>query len=134
MTRTADEYVDLYERVKIAQDVDADIIVSIHNNALPDGENPYITHGTTTYYYHPQATKLATCVQNNLLKATGFNNLGIKHGSLVLTRPTLPMGILVEVGFMINPYEYEKLLIPSNQKSYAVGISNGLEEYFNFSN
>ena len=134
MTRYKDEYVDLYERVKIAQIADADIIISIHNNALPDGGNPYITHGTTTYYYHAQAIKLATSVQNNLLKATGFNNLGIKHSSLVLTRPTLPIGILVEVGFMINPFEYEKLLMPSNQKAYAIGILNGLEEYFNLQN
>ena len=130
MTREKDEYVDLYDRVEFAKKKNADILVSIHNNALPDGQNPYITHGTSTYYFQPQAVSLAQSIQKNLLLANGFNDLGVKYGSLVLTRPTTPVSVLVEVGFMINPFEYEALLNPVNQQKYAVGIKNGIVEYF----
>ena len=130
MTREKDNYVDLYDRVAFAQNKKADILVSIHNNALPDGQNPYITHGTETYYYQPQAIPLAQAVQKNLLLQNGFNDLGVKKGSLVLTRPTNPVSILVEVGFMINPDEYAALLLPENQEKYAIGIKNGIVEYF----
>ena len=130
MTRESDEYVDLYDRVEFAQKKHADILISVHNNALPDGQNPYITHGTETYYFQPQAKSLAQAVQKNLVMANGFNDLGVKYGSLVLTRPTSPVSILVEVGFMINPYEYEALLKPENQQKYAIGIKNGIVEYF----
>jgi len=130
MTRDEDNYVDLYKRVDIAKKYDADILVSVHNNSLPDGKNPYEEHGTTTYYYHSQAENLANKVQQNLVKATQFDDKGIKHGSFVLTRPTMPVCILVEVGFMINPFEYEKLLMPKYQKIYALGIANGIKEYF----
>ena len=130
MTRNDDSYVDLYERVEFAQKKNADILVSIHNNALPDGQNPYIKHGTETYYFQPQAKKLANSVQKNLVMVNGFKDLGVKYGSLVLARPSSPVSILVEVGFMINPFEYEALLIPENQKKYAEGIKNGIVEYF----
>ena len=134
MTREKDEYVDLYDRVEYAKKKKADILISIHNNALPDGQNPYIKHGTETYYYQPQAIKLAQYVQKNLVNANGFNDLGIKQGSFVLTRPTIPVSILVEVGFMINPEEYSALLQSKNQQQYAIGIKNGIVEYFkNFS-
>ena len=132
MTRNGDEYVELYERVKIAQINEADILISIHNNALPDGQNPYVVHGTSTYYYHPQAYKLAQCVQNRLLEKTKFQDHGIRKGSLALVRPTMPVSILVEVGFMINPFEYADLLVPENQKAYALGILNGLNDYFRY--
>ena len=59
-----------------------------------------------------------------------FSQFMIKYGSFVLTRPTTPLSILVEVGFMINPFEYEKLLMPKYQKIYASGIANGIKEYF----
>ena len=130
MTRTEDQFVKLYDRIEIARKANADILVSIHNNALPDGQNPYIIHGTSTYYYQPQAFKLAKCIQNNLLKSTGFKDNGIRHGNFAITRTSMPVSVLVEIGFMINPFEYEKLLIPVNQKSYAEGIKNGIEEYF----
>lgn len=130
MTRSADDYVDLYKRVDIAKKADADLLISVHNNSLPDGKNPYEEHGTTTYYYHAQAAKLANKVQQGMVKATGFDDKGIKYGSFVLTRPTMPLSILVEVGFMINPFEYEKLLMPKYQKIYATGIANGIKEYF----
>jgi len=130
MIREDDSTVDLYKRVDIAKEEDADVLISIHNNALPDGLNPYEIHGTTTYYYQPQAKILAEKIQQNLLQATEFNDLGVKKSSFVLTRPTTPVSVLVEIGFMINPYEYEKLLLPKYQRQYAIGIVQGLEEYF----
>ena len=130
MTRSTDDYVDLYKRVDIAKKADADLLISVHNNSLPDGKNPYEEHGTTTYYYHAQAAKLANKVQQGMVNSTGFDDKGIKYGSFVLTRSTMPLSILVEVGFMINPFEYEKLLMPKYQKIYASGIANGIKEYF----
>lgn len=130
MTREGDNFVGLYERVDFAREKKADILLSIHNNALPDGQNPYITHGTTTYYYQPQAKNFADIMQNALLKRTGFNNLGTKNGNFVLTRPSMPISLLVEVGFMINPFEYEKLIDENFQKQCALGLKEGLENYF----
>ena len=129
MTRDSDRYVELYHRVKIANAQNAQIIISIHNNALPDGKNPYEEHGTTAYYYHPQSVPLAESIQDSLVQTLGFKNLGVNHGSFVLTRPTEAPSVLVEVGFMINPDEYSLLITPEFQQKAAMGIAKGLENY-----
>ncbi|MFA6988749.1 MAG: N-acetylmuramoyl-L-alanine amidase [Candidatus Gastranaerophilaceae bacterium] len=131
MTRITDnENPDLYERPEIARNNGADILVSIHNNALPDGEDPYVEHGTSVYYYYPQAISLATAIKNNLIKDLQYKDLGVLKGSLVLTRVTNPVAVLVEVGFMINPVEYQELITPEFQQKAALSIKNGIEEYF----
>lgn len=130
MTRDSDKYTDLYDRVNIANLNEAQILISIHNNALPDGKNPYIEHGTSTYYYHPQSIPLAKNIQQELVKTLGFNNLGILNSSFVLTRPYELPSILIEVGFMINPDEYNLLITPKFQKKAAKSIAKGLENFF----
>ncbi|MDD3594412.1 MAG: N-acetylmuramoyl-L-alanine amidase [Candidatus Gastranaerophilales bacterium] len=131
MTRSNDIYMGLYDRVDKAFEENADILVSIHNNAHPDGVDPYEIHGTSTYYYNDNAKFLAENIQDKLVRATGFKNLGIKTASFALTRPSYPVSVIVEVGFMINPYEYEKLIQKSFQKQAAEGIKTGIEAYFN---
>ncbi len=133
MTRTKDEEVDLYERVDIANYNDAQILLSIHNNSLPDGRNPYKEHGTSTYYYHSQALPLAKILHKALLEDLQFNDFGIFWSSFVLTRPHEPLSVLLELGFMINPEEYALLNEPEFQDKIAESITRGLA-YFMFVN
>ena len=130
MTRESDKDVGLNERVDKANLKKAQVIVSIHNNALPDGKNPYEEHGTTTYYYHLQSLALAKSIQQSLVSATCFKDLGVLYSSFVLTRPTEAPSVLVEVGFMINPDEYDLLITPKFQEKVATVISQGLENFF----
>jgi len=130
MTRNSDRFVGLYDRVELADENNADILISIHNNALPDGKNPYETHGTTTYYYHNQSLPLAHCLQKSLAETLGFNDLGVLSGSFVLTRPFEQPSVLVEVGFMINPEEYRLLVTPEFQEKTAFALAQGVENFF----
>ena len=130
MTRTSDKAVGLFDRVDIANSAEAQVIVSIHNNALPDGKNPYEEHGTTTYYYQPQSLPLVKILHQSLVKATEFKDMGVIQRSFVLTRPTEAPAVLLEVGFMIYPDEYTLLLTPEFQEKTAEGISQGLENFF----
>lgn len=130
MTRENDKDVDLYKRVEIARQNNSDILLSIHNNALPDGADPYITHGAGTYFYHPHSLPLAKAIQSELLKETGFRDNGIYNSSLVLTRPSDFPSVLVEAGFMIYSEEYEFLITEAGQKAVAKAIFNGIKKYF----
>lgn len=130
MTRDSDKYVDLYNRVDIASTKNAQVLISIHNNSLPYGKDPYIEHGTSTYYYHSQSLPLAKILHKNLVNATEFNDLGIFYSSFVLTRPTEVPSVLLETGFMINPDEYSQLITSEFQEKAARGIAKGLEEFF----
>ncbi len=133
MTRTTDEDVGLYDRVKYAVDNDALILLSIHNNSLPDGRNPYKDHGTSSYYYHSQSLPLTKILHKALLEDLNFEDFGIFWSSFALTRPPELLAVLLEVGFMINPDEYDSIIDPAFQDKAAASIARGLE-YFLFIN
>ena len=129
MTRDDDRHVDLYDRPAIAGACDADLFISIHNNALPDGVNPFVNHGVSTYYYHPHSIDLARRIQEELLKATRLGDFGLYHGNLAVNRPTQYPAVLVECAFMMIP-EHEALLKTEKfRKKVAKAISKGIEEF-----
>ena len=59
LTRTDSTPLELFARTHFAELHDADVLVSIHANALPDGVNPFVNNGTSVYYFHPRSVALA---------------------------------------------------------------------------
>ena len=55
------------DRITFAKEKNSDILLSIHQNSLPNRKDINIKHGVGTYYYHNQAKPLAEHIQNNLL-------------------------------------------------------------------
>ena len=74
----------------------ADVLVSIHNNALPDGINPFAHNGSSVYYNHPRSIPLAHDVQQALLGRLGLRDLGIGRGDFALVRGTWMPSVLTE--------------------------------------
>ena len=126
MTRSGMDSVALYDRPKIAIQEGCDILISIHNNALPDGVNPFYNNGTATYYYHPQSLVLAKKIQSELLKKLKLPDFGIYYGNLVLTRPSQLPAVLVECAFMMIPEQEELLKTDKFQKKCAQAIYRGI--------
>jgi len=120
MTRIAqNQNVSLDERVKIATDNGVDFLISIHNNALPDGRDPWKEHGTSSYWYHPQSIELASCLKESVKSASGFLDLGARYQNLALARATAMPSVLLEIGFMINPDEFAALIDSQSQSKIA---------------
>lgn len=129
-TRTTDCDVELYDRPQIAAGQHADILISMHNNAIPDGRDPLKVHGSSSYYYHPMAFQLAKSIQLQLLKQLNLPNFGLYYDNLVITREYRMPSVLIEVAFMINPGEYTKLNDPKFQQKSAETIANGIKDFF----
>jgi N-acetylmuramoyl-L-alanine amidase len=129
MTHTGTEIVRLYDRPKIAIKDSCDILISIHNNALPDGVNPFYNNGSATYYYHPQALALARSIQSELLKTLKLPDYGTYYGNLALTRPSQLLSVLVECAFMMIPEQEELLGTEKFQKQCAEAIYQGLVNF-----
>ena len=66
MTRKKDKQVPLYSRVDFALEKNADILLSIHQNSLPNPKDVNKKHGVGTYYYHNQSKPLAASIQKRL--------------------------------------------------------------------
>jgi len=130
LTRTADTAVGLYERTTLAESGDAELLVSIHNNAFPDGVNPFVNNGTSTYYFHPRSARLAFLVQDALVAELGLRDLGVGRGNFALVRPTWMPAILTEGAFLMIPEQEQGLRTPAFQEAYARGIALGIQAYF----
>lgn len=135
MTRRDSSNVPLYQRPIITKRANADLFVSVHNNSLPEGVNPFENNGTSTYYYHIHSMDLAKAIQTELIPATGLRDHGLYYGNFAVTRPTQYPAVLAECAFMIIP-EQESLLKTKAfrlklAKAIADGIESFLEEYAN---
>lgn len=125
------------ERAAVANEANAAAFIRIHANGSEDSS----VHGALTMcqtpsnpyngYLHDQSRDLSECVLNGLV-----NNTGCKMRSIIETDTmsginwcTVPTTI-VEMGFMSNPEEDALMATAEYQQKMAVGIANGIDEYF----
>ncbi|KPJ50918.1 MAG: hypothetical protein AMJ41_00605, partial [candidate division Zixibacteria bacterium DG_27] len=129
MTRYGHEHLQLYDRPEKAIGHGADILISIHNNALPDGVNPFVNNGTSSYYYHPQSYPLAHAIHERMVENLGLPDHGLYYGNLVLTRPTQMLAVLVECAFMMIPEQEKMLRTKGFQNRCAESIYQGICDF-----
>jgi N-acetylmuramoyl-L-alanine amidase len=130
MTRTTPDPVDLNLRGTLARRANANAMVSIHLNAVPDGVNPFRAQGTATYHYYLHSGPLASTVQKGAVAQLGLPDNGVKRENFAVVRGTWMPAILVEGAFIIMPDQEAALRTPEYQARYAQGIVDGLEAYF----
>jgi N-acetylmuramoyl-L-alanine amidase len=106
------------------------IALSIHYNALPDGGDAINTQGIGTFWYNPQAHSLAMFLHNYLVQQLDRPSYGVFWNNLALTRPHITPSVLLELGFMINPVEFEWVVNPQEQQKLANAIADGVTQWF----
>ncbi|QOV22966.1 N-acetylmuramoyl-L-alanine amidase [Anabaenopsis elenkinii] len=130
MTRDSDIEVSLGDRMAMIHREEPAIALSIHYNALPDSGDAENTKGIGTFWYHPQSHSLAVFLHNYLVKKLNRPSYGVFWNNLALTRPTAAPSVLLELGFMINPQEFEWLTNPQEQKKLSKALAQGIVEWF----
>ncbi|HFU4514697.1 TPA: N-acetylmuramoyl-L-alanine amidase, partial [Streptococcus suis] len=149
MTRTADYNVDFKtERSKMANQSNADLFISIHFNAT--GLASSNATGIETYWYqydpeyqpkinaamHNDPTRLAESeilanqVQASLISGTGAVNRGVRRETFAVLRETAIPAILVELGFMDNPSDLQKIKQDSYQTKLANALAQGIDNWY----
>ncbi|WP_261665390.1 N-acetylmuramoyl-L-alanine amidase [Deinococcus sp. Marseille-Q6407] len=132
LTRGDDRTVPLYQRPLLAEQQNADVLVSIHANAIPDGRDPRSVRGIGSYFSHPQARPLAAALQAALVSALPeAGDDGLHPGAdLALTRPTSQPSVLLELGYLTDPQNLQLLMSSAGQEAYAQAVAAGLTGYF----
>jgi len=129
MTRRTDEYIELTDRSKIANDNNADIFVSIHLNSHVDSEH----NGTETYIrpnYDQTNLLLANLTQRALIKGLGTCNRGVKSNNLKVLDTTNMPAILNEIAFLSNKDEESLLMNEEFREKAAIALYKGINNYF----
>lgn len=118
----------LVARVNDANGWGADLFISIHANAA---ENPR-AGGSEALVYGPGAivaNAVAIDILSQLRLVTGLRNRGVvyRQGLYVLRRTKMP-AVVVELGFITNPYEAE--LMANSPELFSTGIYRGILKYY----
>ncbi|MBR8830595.1 MAG: hypothetical protein N5P05_003875 [Chroococcopsis gigantea SAG 12.99] len=126
LTRNTDTDLSLQARVEKINQFKPNLSLSVHYNALPDGGDAMNTKGIGTFWYHPQAHDLALFLHDYLVKKLDRPSYGVFWNNLALTRPQIAPSVLLELGFMINPDEFEWITNGGAQKKLAEAIADGV--------
>jgi N-acetylmuramoyl-L-alanine amidase len=149
MTRRDDSYLSLPERAGIANEIDRSVFVSIHFNKSTNTEASGIETFFATEKLVPEpewtfagffakrhaddmpdrGENLAAYVQNALLNRTAASDRGIKSRAFYVVRNTRSPAILVEGGFLSNPFEAQLISNPAYRDRLAAAIVEGVIEY-----
>lgn len=137
MTRSTDialgetEAEDLNRRAEIANNTDASLFVSIHNNSFTSGD----PHGTCTLYaglgtntdYGITGKELAQNIHDYILEYTGLYDRGIieRPGLAVLRKTKMP-AVLIECAFISNADDQKVLASKDGREKLSRAIYDGI--------
>lgn len=132
MTRAGDFALTLEERVAIANDADADLYISIHQNACDESN----VSGIETWYNGSTengegSKRLAQLIHKDVILYTGEKDRGIvDDDTLHVIRETEMPSCLIETGFLSNAGDRESLTDEVHRDKIVEGIASGIDLYF----
>ncbi len=134
-TRDEDTYVELSDRASIANEADADLFVSLHQNSSSDST----VCGIEAWIYsegNSKNTAIATGLLEGLATVGVTTNRGVKsgtqaseHSDYQVIRETNMVGVILEVGFMTNTDD--TINFEKKMDEYAAVIANEIIEWLN---
>ncbi|GIL17004.1 MAG: hypothetical protein BroJett040_07550 [Oligoflexia bacterium] len=179
LTRTTDKSLSLQERVELAEELKADLFLSIHANAASDRRARGVEFYFQNHLPADEETLFLAATENKVAKSNALENQNtqdptkkndvlsivedlkrthrmvsshklskkllmaweetnpeIKNNSniirqapfYVVSRANMP-SVLIELGFLTNPKEADRLINPEYQKEIAQKIYRGLQKY-----
>ncbi|WP_138492905.1 N-acetylmuramoyl-L-alanine amidase family protein [Paenibacillus pinistramenti] len=125
LTRSGDTYPTLSDRSNLANNLKADVFVSVHGNS-----GAATATGVETYYTRSgESLKLANIMHKYLVKSSGLPDRKVRQASLHVTRETTMPAVLLECGFLSNKNDEAKMYSSAFQQKVAEGIVAGIKEY-----
>ena len=132
-TIAAQKVSDLKERVRIVNESENNVLISIHQNTFSDSQ-----YSGAQVFYSPGNTErvMAQSLQNNLnqfLNLKSQRKPKIGEGIYLLQHISRP-GVLIECGFLSNPEEEAKLRNDTYQKKLCAVIATSITRFLTAEN
>jgi len=119
---------DLKERVRITNETENAILLSIHQNHYPDSRY----HGAQVFYSASEGSKeLATSIQDTFVSCLnkGSRRVCKKSSGIYLMEHIERPGVLIECGFLSNPQEEARLRSMEYQQKVCCVIVSATDSY-----
>ena len=129
LVSSTDQLTELGARSMLAVRSEADLFISTHNNAFPDGTDPFLNNGTGVYYFQPISAELARALDREIVQVTTIPDNGAQHKSLAVCRPTWLPCVLTESMVMMFPEQENALRQPELITELARAHARGLEAF-----
>ncbi|MEO9023127.1 MAG: N-acetylmuramoyl-L-alanine amidase [Ginsengibacter sp.] len=125
MTRVKDTTLSMFERIQFLDQQYPNLLISIHLNS---SSNDSIS-GVSTYYRYIGFRPLSQSILKSML-TLGLNEFGnVGNFNFSLNGPTDYPNCLVEVAFLSNKSDEEKILNPKFRQQVATKIIEGLQNF-----
>ncbi|MBR1617496.1 N-acetylmuramoyl-L-alanine amidase [bacterium] len=130
MTREKDETLTLEERVNYSNTINPDIYISVHANSTLQSDR----YGLEVHYYKEDSLELANTVHKNFASEKNLNKWETKDRGVIKSRfyvinHTEVPSVLIEIGFISNEIERDKLNKKERKEQIADAITHGILEY-----
>lgn len=120
---------ELGARVNFAVQNNAHLLVSPHNNAFGEGQNPFTKYGTEVLYFHPHSLDLAQALQREIVDVTRIPNLGARFQNIAIGRVTWMPAVITESLFMMFPEQENALRDADFIERLAAAHVRGIESF-----
>lgn len=107
--RTDDSFLSLQDRNRAISECQPDFFIAIHHNSINLDVDANGQTGTECYYFYSAGKPLAETLVRNVTAAVNRPSRGAMWGYYYVTRNTTCPAVLLEIGFMVNPTEYEQI-------------------------
>ena len=122
-TRMGDIFVELEDRVQMDY---ADLFISIHYDGFESEE----VNGITTYYYHQRDEQMARTIHQNIMdEELDARDRGVSHGDYYVLRENQVPSVLLELGYITNPQDEERMNQEDFQQHVAQAVAEGVIEH-----
>lgn len=125
LTRSTDDFLDVSERSSLANKEEVDMFVSIHCNSFEDDASV----SGLECYYHEENDGGQALAESMIEVLKGNDDIKVrsaKHGNYYVLKYTDMPSILIEMGFLSNKAEREKLNSADYQELLAGEIAEGI--------
>lgn len=129
LSRRKEKFLSLKARVDLVRKVKADLFISVHHNSSK--RNP-LAAGIECFAHRtprPEDTLLAAMIQEQLIRATGSVNRGVKFANFAVLRNNPVPAVLIEAGFISNAAEEKRLIDPAWRRRAAQAVASAVYAY-----
>ncbi|KXZ38884.1 SpoIID/LytB domain protein [Alkalithermobacter thermoalcaliphilus JW-YL-7 = DSM 7308] len=128
LSRYSDEYVSLDDRIEKSKKEKYDFLISVHVN-----KSKFETiSGIEAFYYwgDTDAYNLAKVILESISEGIKVKNRGVKQGNFYILRESIASGIYIEIGYLSNEDEKEKLKDDNFIQTMATLACEGILKYY----